>query len=98
MKHSVDHPLETEKAKEVLDRALDTYREHYVENSVATSWVDERTATVDFQVTGKKIAGSITVCESCYDIDLKLPWMLRPFKKRIAQSLDSELQRWIERA
>jgi len=60
--------------------------------------VDETTAEIDFEVTGKKVAGSITVQEDCYAIDLKLPWMLRPFKRRIAQSVETELQRWIARA
>lgn len=98
MKHSVDHPLEPAKAREVLDRALHTYREHYAENSIETVWLDERTASVDFHVTGKRVAGSITICDDCYDIDLDLPWIFRPFKKRIAQSLDSELKRWIAHA
>ncbi len=98
MKHSVQHPLEQAKARELLDRALDTYRAHYAEHSVETCWVDEHTAELDFEVTGKKVAGSITVCEDCYDIELKLPWMLRPFKRRIAQSFETELQRWIARA
>ena len=98
MKHSVEHPLEPARARDLLDRALATYREHYAENSVETSWIDERTAAVDFEVTGRRVAGCITVCDDCYDIDLRLPWMLRPFKRRIAESFETELQRWIARA
>ena len=98
MKHSVQHPLEPAKARELLDRALDTYRAHYAEHSVETCWVDDDTATVDFEVTGKKVGASSKVCSDSYDIDLKLPWMLRPFKRRIAQSFETELQRWIAHA
>lgn len=98
MKHSVHHQLETAQAKEVLDRALDTYRAHYADHGVETAWVDERTAVVGFELTGSKVDGRITVCEGCYDIDLQLPWMLRPFGKRIAQTFEHEFQRWLDRA
>ena len=98
MKHRVQHPLASEEAKELLDRALDTYREHYAEYSLETGWVDDDTAAVGFQVTGKKIDGQIRVREDGYEIDLDLPWVFRPFRKKIARSLDREFARWIEKA
>lgn len=98
MRHSVHHELEPAKAKAVLGRALDTYRAHYPEHGVETAWIDERTAAVGFELTGNKIDGRITICEDCYDIHLRLPWMLLPFTRRIAQTFDEELRRWIKKA
>jgi hypothetical protein len=98
MKHRVQHPLPSADAKKLLDRALDTYREHYAEYSLKTGWVDDETAQVGFEVTGKKIDGQIRVCEDGYEIDLDLPWVFLPFKNKIAKSLDREFARWIEKA
>jgi hypothetical protein len=98
MRHSVHHELEPARAKAMLDRALDTYRAHYAEHGVETAWIDERTAEIGFELTGSKVDGRITVCEDCFDIDLDLPWILRPFSRRIAHSFEQELQRWMAQA
>jgi hypothetical protein len=98
MQHSIQHALEPERAKGVLDRALDTYRQHYAEYGVETAWLDEETAAVGFETTGGKVDGEIKVCKDCFDIHLKLPWMMRPFRKRIARTFDQEFQRWLARA
>jgi Putative polyhydroxyalkanoic acid system protein (PHA_gran_rgn) len=98
MRHSVQHQLEPAKAKAMLDRALDTYRTHYTEHGVEAAWIDERTAEIGFELTGSKVDGRITVCEDRFDIDLRLPWTLLPFGKRIAHTFEQELQRWLDRA
>lgn len=98
MKHTVDHPLEAEKARQLLERALNTYVEDYAQYSMETGWKDEATAQVGFQVTGTRVDGEIKVCEGRYEIDLDLPWVLRPFKKEIVKSIDREFARWISSA
>jgi hypothetical protein len=98
MRHSISHQLERDAAKHVLDRAMDTYRQHYAEYGVETAWVDDETAEIGFQMTGRQVDGEIKVCADCFDIHLKLPWMLRPFRRRIARTFDEEFRRWLARA
>jgi len=98
MKHSVQHALEPARARDVLGRALETYRQDYKEYDVTASWLDDERAAVGFSMPGGQIEGTITICSHCYDIDLELPLMLKPFSNRIAGVVDQELQRWIDRA
>ena len=98
MRHTVRHTLAPDKAKDVLEHALGAYREHYAEYQVETGWADEETAEIGFRMTGKQVRGKIKVCPDCYDIDLELPWMYRPFTQRIAGAVEQELQRWLARA
>ncbi len=98
MKHTVRHTLAPDKAKDVLEHALGTYREHYSEYDVETGWADDDTAEVGFRMTGNKVRGEIKVLADRYDIDFKLPWMYRPFTRRIAVAVEEELQRWLARA
>ncbi len=98
MKHSVQHTLERSRARELLDEALDAYRENYREYEVHTAWVDEETAEVGFRVTGTRIGGQIRVCENRYAIDVKVPWLFRPFRRKITATVDREFERWLQRA
>jgi len=98
MKHSIQHQLDHQHAKSVLDRAMDTYRQHYAEYNVETCWLDEHTAEIGFELTGQKVGGKIEVGVDRYDIHLELPWMLRFFERRIVDSFDQEFQRWLDRA
>jgi len=98
MRHSVRHALEPSCAREVLGKALETYRQGYGEYDVETAWLDDERATVGFTMPGGKVQGTIRVGSDSYDIDLDLPLMLQPFSGRIVGMVDQELQRWIARA
>lgn len=96
MRHSVRHTLGPARARDLLDRALGTYRDHYAEYEVRTDWADAETAEVDFTITGRKIGGQIRVCEDCYDIEVDVPWIFRPFRRRIVATVDREFRRWLD--
>ncbi len=96
MKHSVRHTLAPDRAKDLLDRALGAYRQNYAEYDVATSWLDAETAEVGFKVSGTRIGGRITVCDDCYDIDVRVPWIFRPFRRKITATVDEEFRRWLQ--
>ncbi len=98
MKHRVPHQLEEKRAKKMIRQAFETYAEHYAEYSIETDWVDEETARVGFEVTGRRVDGEVRVRDGAFEVDFDLPWVFRPFKKKIAQTLDREFERWIESA
>ena len=96
MKHTVRHPLPPERAKQMLDRLLETYREHYKDYAMQSVWTDEETAEVDLCISGRDIKGEIRVCADCYEVDMKLPLFFRPFQSKIRRGMDEEVERWLE--
>lgn len=98
MRQTVPHSLAPGEARELIERALETYRRHYPEHSIESEWGDVETARVGFHVTGRRIDGTIRICADCYEVDVDLPWILRPFGGRIAGAIEEELRRWVAHA
>ena len=95
MKHTVRHDLEPKKAKKLLTQLLETYQAHYEEYDFATDWDSEDTASVDLNIQGRDLQGTIEITPNYYNLDFDVPWLFLPFKKRIKQSVDEEVQRWL---
>lgn len=96
MKHTVTHPLTRDAARTTLDRMLQTYGSHYAEHDVRTAWADDDTATIAFQVGRRTVEGRVAVRDDCYELDVDLPFLLRPFQGRIARAVDEEVAKWLD--
>ena len=94
MKHQVRHELEPESAKELIESLVETYKQHYSEIPVSSSWATQDRMVFDVKVRGRRVEGEIVVCVDSYDFAVDLPWALRPFKGRITSLLDREVARW----
>ena len=95
MKHTVPHDLEQERAKEMVDKLIETYGEHYKDYDLSANWKDDQTAEVAMCVQGKDVKGTIKIAPDCFDLDFDMPWMFRPFGGMIRRTVDDEVERWI---
>ena len=98
MKHTVPHDLGRQKAKQATEAAFATYQSKYAEYSPKVRWVKDDTAELSFSVKGFGLAGGVVVRDSEIEMELNVPFLLRPFQKTAIGVIEKEIKRWIDKA
>jgi hypothetical protein len=98
MKHSVPHDLGLDKAKQVADAAFRSYTEKFSQYQPKAAWVNDRRAEISFSVKGVSLNGALEVSPSSIDMDLNVPFLLKPFKGKALSVIESEIRAWIGKA
>ena len=98
MKHSVHHGLGKEKAKKVATKAFATYQEKFAKYEPKANWVSEEKAEISFSVKGMTLNGSLEVGEESIDMDLDVPFLLKPFKGKALGVIEREITTWVDKA
>lgn len=97
MKHSVPHDLGREPAKKAAVAAFDSYQERYGKYEPKAIWVGDR-ADISFKAKGMVLRGSLEVREKSIDMDLDVPFFLRPFKDIALAAVEREIGKWVDKA
>ncbi|HET9959757.1 MAG TPA: polyhydroxyalkanoic acid system family protein [Polyangiaceae bacterium] len=98
MKHVVNHDLGQERAKKVAESALSSYKEKFAKYSPAVNWVTPNKADIGFNVKGVSLKGALEVSERTIEMELDVPFLLRPFKGQALAVIESEINEWIAKA
>jgi hypothetical protein len=98
MKHVVSHDLGQEKAKKVADAAIASYSERFKQYSPQAKWVNDKRAEISFNVKGMSLSGTVDVNPSTIEMDLDVPFLLRPFKGTAMGVIEEEMQKWLGKA
>ncbi|HMJ12346.1 MAG TPA: polyhydroxyalkanoic acid system family protein [Polyangiaceae bacterium] len=98
MKHSVPHSLGQEKAKQVALAAIRSYSERFAKYTPTAQWLDEQRAAISFKVKGMTLSGKLQVNPNDIEMDLDVPFMLRPFKGTALGVIEEEMKKWIAKA
>ncbi|WP_437598694.1 polyhydroxyalkanoic acid system family protein [Sorangium sp. So ce590] len=98
MKHTIEHDLNDGEAKVATERAIAQYRERYAEFEPFLVWRDEKRAELGFSVKGVKLKGSMELRPGAVDVDLDVPFLLRPFKGVAIAAIDKEVRHFIGEA
>ncbi|MGC4091296.1 MAG: polyhydroxyalkanoic acid system family protein [Polyangiaceae bacterium] len=98
MKHVVSHDLGQERAKQVAESALNSYAQKYAQYSPQVRWQTPNQAHIAFKIKGMTLSGSLEVLEKTIEMDLDVPFMLRPFKSQALGVIEGEIQGWIQKA
>ena len=98
MKHSVSHDLGQERAKQAAEAAIKSYGEKFAKYHPQTRWVTPNRAEISFTVKGIHLSGSIEVREREIDLDMEVPFLLRPFKSQAISVIEGEIREWIDKA
>ena len=98
MKHVVSHGLGQEKAKQVAQAAFESYRERYAKYEPKATWVNDKRAEITFSVKGMKLEGTMEVGPNDIEMDLDVPFLLRPFKGTALGVIEEEIKKWISKA
>jgi hypothetical protein len=95
MKHSVPHDLGQERAKKVTEQALSTYSQKFAKYNPKTTWVSPSRAQISFSVKGMNLSGSVEVRDKAIDLDLDVPFLLKPFQGQAISVIEGEIKEWL---
>ena len=95
MKHTVSHDLGQERAKKVTESALATYSEKFAKYNPKTTWTGPNRAQIAFSVKGMSLSGSVEVKDTTIDLDLDVPFLLRPFQGQAISVIEGEIKSWL---
>ena len=98
MKHAVPHDLGIEKARTVADAAFDSYKKKLSQYNPSSNWVTDRRAEISFSVKGLTLNGSVELQERSIDMELDVPFLLRPFRGKALSVIEKHIRKWIDKA
>jgi hypothetical protein len=98
MKHSVPHDLGSERAKKAADAALAAYSEKFAKYEPRVTWATPTHADISFTVKGMSLKGALDVLPTAIELDLDVPFLLRPFKGQAISVIEGEIREWIGKA
>ena len=98
MKHSVPHDLGKDQAKKAAEAAFAAYAQKFAKYQPTANWTTPDRADVSFTAKGITLKGVLEVKPNSIDMDLDVPFLLRPFKDRALGAVDREIQTWIGKA
>jgi hypothetical protein len=98
MKHSVPHDLGKDAAKRAAVAAFDSYKQRFAQYKPTTSWTSDDHADISFSAKGITLKGQLDVTPTSIDMDLDVPFLLRPFKDKALGAVDQEIISWIAKA
>lgn len=98
MKHEVPHDLGQVKAKEVAEKAFAAYQAKFADYQPKVVWKNDKAAEISFSVKGMTLSGSLEVSDKAIAIDLDVPFILRPFKGKALEVIETEIRHWVGKA
>ncbi|HYO94071.1 MAG TPA: polyhydroxyalkanoic acid system family protein [Polyangiaceae bacterium] len=98
MKHVVNHDLGQERAKKVAEEAFKSYQAKFAGYSPEANWVTPNRANISFKVKGMALTGSLEVQDKSIEMDLDVPFLLRPFKGHALGVIEGEIKEWLAKA
>jgi hypothetical protein len=98
MKHVVAHDLGQDRARKVAEEALRSYSQKFSNYSPKASWTSPNRADISFRVKGITLGGTLEVSDKSIEMDLDVPFLLRPFKGQALGVIEGEIKEWIAKA
>ena len=95
MKHSVPHDLGQERAKKVTEQALGSYAVKFAKYAPKTTWTGANKAQISFSVKGMTLNGAVEIKDNSIDLDLNVPFLLRPFQGQAVSVIEGEIKEWL---
>ena len=98
MKHSIPHDLDLATAKNVTDKAFESYKAKFAEYNPTMTWTSATKAQAGFSVKGMNLKGEFELRPKDITIDLDVPFMLSMFKGKAIELIEREMKDWIGKA
>ena len=98
MKHSVPHDLGREKARAAADAAFASYAARFAQYRPTATWTSPDHANISFTAKGITLKGVLEIAPKSFELDLDVPFLLRPFKDRALGAIEREISQWVGKA
>jgi hypothetical protein len=98
MKHAVPHDLGPDRAKLVAESAIASYEKRFEKYQAKARWISPTRAEIAFSVKGMSLSGTLEVLPKAIEMDLDVPFFLRPFKGTAISVIEDEIKSWLAKA
>ncbi len=98
MKQTIEHPLDTDKARKVAKKAFESYAERFAKYNPTAEWHTDHQADFGFEAKGVTLSGSLELREHAIDVEMDVPFIFKPFRKKALDVIQREINKWIEKA
>ena len=98
MTHDIPHDLDFKLAKLAAERAAEAYGKRFADYDYRAKWVSDSRVELGFTVVGKRLEGAMTVKPDHLELELDVPFMLRPFRGKAIEIIEKEARSWIDKA
>lgn len=99
MKYSVQHGLpDRSRVRAVVEKAYGAYQQRLSDHKPRLEWVADDRATISFTVMSQSLAANVEFDDQELRIDGKVPFLFKPFEKKIQGVLSSEMEKWLTKA
>ena len=98
MKHTIEHGLAFDVACSAARHASESCAERFEGYNFSATWVDAGHVEFGFTVAGKRLSGSMKIDAEVMVLEIPLPFVLKPFRRKAIDVIDAEVREWIARA
>jgi Putative polyhydroxyalkanoic acid system protein (PHA_gran_rgn) len=98
MKHTVPHHLGKDVAKKAVLAAFASYAERFAKYQPTSTWVTDDRAEISFTAKGITLRGALAILPASIEMDLDIPFLLRPFKDKALGAVEREITTWVGKA
>jgi hypothetical protein len=98
MEHRIEHDLSPELAHKAIERAIQSYSEKFSAYQPKADWVKPDEVHIGFNAKGVKISGEIKLVPQALLVDMDVPLLLRPFRKKAIDAIEAQVRVWIAKA
>lgn len=97
-KQIIPHDLEVPLAKRATEHAFAAYKARFSEFNPTENWVSENRSEIAFSVKGLTLEGAIEIHPGEIHLELEVPFLLKPFRKKALSVIESEIEEWVAKA
>jgi len=98
MEHAIKHGLTHDQAKAAVRSAIESYTQRLAKYSPQVAWEGDTKAKISFTAKGLHLHGGLRIEPDRYAVEFDIPLLLRPFKSKAIDKVESEAQTWIAKA
>lgn len=96
-RHLFSHSLDEAGARALIIEAFAHYAERYPTAKLGLHWQSERHAELHGVAKGLKLRARIELMPGTCQLDVDVPFVLRPFQDLAQRAIEREVRRWLER-
>ncbi len=97
-KQIIKHDLDVALAKRATEQAFAGYKARFAEFNPTENWVSENRSEIAFSVKGMTLDGAIEIHPGEIHLELDVPFLLKPFRKKALSVIEEEIQDWVAKA
>ena len=98
IEHRLPHDLSPETAKRCLEKALEGYASRFPEYRPSYTWRGADEVAIAFSAKGVALKGGVKLRPGAREIDLDVPFLLRPLKGAAIKVIEDEFRKWMAEA